>query len=162
MNRLKPSFKLFIFSFLFLCAAFQSYAQAPSDKEVVEKIIRDLFDAMREGDSAKARNLFMPDATLGRAAYDKEGTPRVRLGNSIDGWIKAMGTPHDEVWDERIYNLHVSVDPPLANAWMDFKFYVGEKFSHCGVNNFMLFKSSDGWKILGIIDTNRKTDCVED
>jgi hypothetical protein len=53
----------------------------------------------------------------------------------------------------------VLIDGNLASVWTDYKFYIGEKFSHCGVNSFQLFKGDDGWKIIYIIDTRRKDNC---
>jgi hypothetical protein len=50
------------------------------------------------------------------------------------------------------------VDGPLATAWMDYTFHVGERFSHCGVNAFQLFRSDDGWQIIQIADT-RRSEC---
>jgi hypothetical protein len=41
----------------------------------------------------------------------------------------------------------------------NYKFYVGETFSHCGVNSFQLFKDKEGWKIIYLIDTRRKDPC---
>ena len=40
-----------------------------------------------------------------------------------------------------------------------YKFYVGEKFSHCGVNSFQLVKIRGEWKIQYIIDTRRRQNC---
>ena len=70
--------------------------------------------------------------------------------------MKAVGTPHKEQWDERIYDVKIQVDGPLATAWTPYKFYFGENFSHCGVNAFTLIKTDDGWKISGITDKRRR------
>jgi hypothetical protein len=34
---------------------------------------------------------------------------------------------------------------------------VDEKYSHCGVDVFMLVKTADGWKISTLADTRRKS-----
>jgi hypothetical protein len=49
----------------------------------------------------------------------------------------------------------------MASVWAPYKFYLGDKFSHCGVDVFQLMKTGDGWKIIYIVDTRRKGDCVE-
>jgi hypothetical protein len=76
-------------------------------------------------------------------------------GDSADGFVSAVGTPHDEVWDERVGEIRIRVDNGLATAWMDYTFYLGETRSHCGVNAIQLVLTEDGWKMLNIVDTRR-------
>jgi hypothetical protein len=42
---------------------------------------------------------------------------------------------------------------------MNYAFFAGDTFSHCGVNAFQLFKGADGWKIFHIADTRRREGC---
>jgi hypothetical protein len=37
-----------------------------------------------------------------------------------------------------------------------YQFYIGDKFSHCGVNSFQLVKLQGQWKIQYLIDTQEK------
>ncbi|MBY0541864.1 MAG: hypothetical protein K2P75_00555, partial [Sphingobacteriaceae bacterium] len=78
---------------------------------------------------------------------------------SVNNFIKSIGAPHPEKYDERIQFTKILIDANLASVWTDYKFYIGDKFSHCGVNSFQLFKGDDGWKIIYIIDTRRKDNC---
>jgi hypothetical protein len=78
---------------------------------------------------------------------------------SIGEFVEAVGTPHDDVWDERIWRQDVQVDGNLASAWTEYTFFLGEKMSHCGVNAFQLFRSETGWKIIQLTDTRRRIDC---
>jgi hypothetical protein len=39
-------------------------------------------------------------------------------------------------------------------------FYVGDRFSHCGVDSFQLVRISAGWRIIQIADTRRKEGCT--
>ena len=138
---------------LLLCvAAHPLAAQTPVEVEV-RGVIDHLFDGMRAGDSAVVRSTMHPEARLVTTAI-RDGAPALRV-ESIDDFIRAVGTPHDAVWDERISAVEVRVDEPLATAWMDYRFYAGERFSHCGVNAFQLFRAADGWKIIQITDTRR-------
>lgn len=132
-------------------------AQAPSGEEAaVEEVVKGLFDAMRAADSAAARELFHPDASL-TGPVEKEG--EVTLGSRpVKAFLDAMGGAEAE-WDERIRNLEVRVDAHLATAWMDYTFYHGGELSHCGVNAFQLYRSADGWKIFQIADTRRREGC---
>ena len=121
----------------------------------VRGVVMDLFDAMRAGDSTRAGNVFHEDARL-HSSFSREGVPMVDGGDSADGFVSAVGMPHDEVWDERVGEIRVRVDDGLATAWMDYRFFLGERFSHCGVNAIQLVLTEDGWKMLNIVDTRRR------
>ena len=88
----------------------------------------------------------------------KDGKVNIH-SESVNSFIKFIGTTHQEKYDERIVFTKILIDGPLAAVWTDYKFYLGEKFSHCGVNSFQLVKGDQGWKIVYIIDTRRKEGC---
>jgi hypothetical protein len=134
-------------------------ALAQSDEEAaVMAVVTALFDAMRAGDSTALRATLHPGATAA-TTFVRDGVPTLERETSLDGFVQAVGTPHEGVWDERIRDAEVEVDGTLATAWMKYAFYVGENFSHCGVDAFQLFKSADGWKIFHIADTRRREGC---
>ncbi|MGX5855730.1 nuclear transport factor 2 family protein [Dyadobacter jiangsuensis] len=140
----------------FTCAA--SSATPPSDETDARQVVDKLFTGMRTGDSTAVRSVFTKTAAL--TSISKNATDSVVTHKgSVDGFVKAVGTPHKEQWDERIYDVKISVDGPMAVVWAPYKFYLGEKFSHCGVNVFNLIKTSTGWKINDITDTRRKDAC---
>jgi hypothetical protein len=141
---------------VFLLPSGLVYSQ-PENTEVTA-ILDQLFTGMRTGDSSLVSRSFMPDATLQSVSTAPDGKIRVDK-NAVAGFIQAVGTPHQEVWDERIYDLVIRVDGAMASAWAPYKFYLGEKFSHCGVNAFTLIKTESGWKIANITDTRRKDGC---
>lgn len=141
---------------LSLAAAAPLAAQG-AEAEVRAAITR-LFDGMREGDSAKVRSVFHPLARLGSATA-RDGVVSVRP-DSPDGFIRAIGTPKEAIWDERIANLVIQVDGPLATAWMDYTFYLGTRRSHCGVNAVQLVRMAESWQIVSLIDTRRQEGCV--
>jgi hypothetical protein len=99
-----------------------------------------------------------PTATFG-SAFTRQGTPVLQPG-SVDGFVKAVGTPHEQVWDEHIWDVEIRVDDRLAIAWMQYAFVLGETLSHCGVNTFQFFNDTDGWRIVNLLDTRRKEGCT--
>ena len=135
----------------------RAYAQEDEEAAVMA-VVEGLFDAMRAGDSTAMRAALHPSATAATASI-REGVPTLTRETSLDGFVQAVGTPHEDVWDERIWDAEVEVDGPLATAWMKYAFYAGETFSHCGVDAFQLFKGQDGWKIFHIADTRRQEGC---
>lgn len=141
-----------------LCYPSHAQAQVSAEQEV-RAVVDRLFTGMRQGDSTVVRSVFHPEARLMSAGV-RQGEPVLRR-DSIDAFVRAVGTPHEQVWDERISNVQIRVDGPLASAWMDYAFYAGERFSHCGVNAFQLFRTPQGWKVIQITDTRRQTGCPE-
>ncbi|QXD16073.1 nuclear transport factor 2 family protein [Rhodocaloribacter litoris] len=134
--------------------------RAQTAEAEVRQVIHQLFDGMRAGDSTMVRAVFDPTARLVTTFTDADGTPSLREG-SVDRFVQAVGAPHDEVWDERIWDLDIKVDDNLAAAWMKYAFFAGERFSHCGVNVFVLARRPDGWKTVYLADTRRRGDACE-
>ncbi len=139
-------------------AASATTLQAQTAEEEVMEVIAQLFDGMRAGDSAMVRATLHPSVTTASVSTNRDGEPRIRVGNHEE-WVKAVGTPHDKQWDERIWDPTVHIDGLLATAWTPYAFYLGDELSHCGVNAFQLFSGTEGWKIIRITDTRRRQGC---
>ncbi len=133
------------------------HAQTTNEK-AVKTTIETLFKGMKSGDSSLVRSIVMSGARLETVIKDKTGKIVVK-SDKIDGFIKAIGTPHNEVWDERIESIDIKIDGELATAWTPYHFYLDQKPLHCGVNAFQLVKTAEGWKIWSIIDTRRNENC---
>jgi hypothetical protein len=79
----------------------------------------------------------------------------------MDGWLASVGRqPAGTVLNERTWDHEIRVDGNIAQAWMQYDFHVGERFSHCGVNAFTLVKLGDAWKVASVIDTRKTTGCT--
>mgnify|MGYP001194409475 CR=1 FL=1 len=144
---------------LLVFAASPVRAQSHADAEqAVLRVIGDLFDGMRAGDSTAVRAVFDEDAVMQTIGV-QGGAPVLHRG-SVARFVEAVGRPHDAVWDERIWDPVVHVDGPLATAWTPYAFYLGDAFSHCGVNAFHLIRRAEGWKIFHIVDTRRQEGCA--
>jgi Putative lumazine-binding len=128
------------------------FSQTKAEKKAVEAVVNSLFDAMRSGDSALVRRIFTPETQLCTAA---EGAKPWSCTPG-ESFIRAIGSPHKEVWDERISHLKIEIDGPLATAWMKYDFYLDQKYLHKGVDAMTLYRSADGWKIIWLADTRIK------
>lgn len=134
-------------------AAAPARAQTP-DHDAAYAVITKLFDAMRARDTASMRASFATGASL-----QSVGAAGVRT-DAIDTWIGGVaGAPAGTVLDEKLANPVVQVSGNLASVWVDYWFYVGERFSHCGVDAFVLAKVSGDWKILSVADTRQREGC---
>lgn len=131
---------------------------ANKENENIKKVILQLFDAMRTADKVKAEAVFRPEALLQTVFITKEGITVVKE-ESLKEFIETVGAPREDVWDERVQSFKINTDGLIATVWTPYKFFVNDKFSHCGNNAFVLVKTQQGWKISSIIDTRRKNNC---
>jgi hypothetical protein len=130
-----------------------------SDTLAIKQTINTLFDGMRKGDSTMLRSVFSKDMILQSIANNKEGKAVLSI-DKADDFVKAIGTPHTALYDERIVFSDIKIDGNLASVWAPYQFYLGDKFNHCGVDVFQLMKTANGWKIIYIVDTRRKDNCI--
>ena len=147
---------IFILTLLFYCNI--SWAQQ-TDIAAIKQTINNMFNAMRKSDSTLLRSTFAKGMILHNIGKAKDGATAM-ITESPDEFVKSIGTPHEGIYDERITFSDIKVDGELASVWAPYKFYVDDKFSHCGVDVFQLMKTASGWKIIYIVDTRRKDNCV--
>lgn len=151
---------------LAVLAAPSTFAQnALSDLEAPENTVREavaaLFDGMRAGDSAAVRAAFHPQARLMNVINEKDS---YRLAQTdLTRFLRSVADA-PVVYDERVGEIEVRTDDGLATAWMPYRFYAGDEFSHCGVNAMQLVLDEpigEGivprWRIVEVIDTRRGT-----
>lgn len=157
---LKNYLRLVLLSyFLVLLVPKVSHAQVQNDTTKIIATINKMFEGMRLGNEELFLSAFDTSAVL------------MSIGNSLGrtvvhsddyrSFAKAVGTPHPQVWDERISNPVIHISGELATVWTEYNFYLGDKLNHCGTDSFQLVRRDDGWKILVIVDTRKKTGCEE-
>lgn len=148
----------FIYLILMLLPLF-TFAQQGGEGTAIMKPITSLFTGMNLGDSALVHRSFAGQVTMATILTDKDGNTVVRRENSIANFLKAVGTPHPESWNEPIWDVKIEYDGLLAQVWAKYAFYVGTKFSHCGIDAFQLVKEKGEWKIFHLTDTRQKEGC---
>ena len=152
---IRKCYSILCFSFLtFVCLT----AHSQTEEAGVKATVNQLFEGMKKGDTALMRSAFTKDGMLQSAVINREGKTVV-INEPIDSLFATVGRPHDVVYDERIQYDIIKIDGPLAIVWSPYSFYLGEKFSHCGVDSFQLVKIDGKWKIQYIIDTRRRDNC---
>lgn len=136
-----------------------SDAKSQNDTLEIKEAISQLFEGMSAFDSSLVKSVFAPDATLQTIVKNDHQNTVVKREN-LSSFLKAIGTKLDGViFDERIISYDIKVDGDMAMVWTPYHFYMGDVFSHCGVNLFTMVKTASKWKILNITDTRRKNDC---
>jgi len=132
-----------------------------TEEDQIQKVIDDLFDAMRVSSGANVSHLFESNAPLSSVGESLLGNVQVQ-SNTVQSFIGAIAKSRTDTWDEKIWGYDINIDGPLAKAWTPYTFYLNGKISHCGVNDFELVKKNGTWKINRIIDTRRKENCTTD
>lgn len=128
-------------------------------QEAILKPITNLFAGMNLGDSAMVRSSFTANATMASIGKDKAGNATLRRESSLTGFLKAVGSPHQEPWSEPIWDTHIKVDGDFAQVWTNYAFYLGKRFNHCGVDAFQLVKQNGAWRIFHLTDTRQTENC---
>jgi hypothetical protein len=90
---------------------------------------------MRARDTTAMRAAFVPNASM-----QSLGDTAVKF-DAVDEWITGVARARPGlVLDERLANPVVHVDGMLASVWVDYWFFAGDRFSHCGVDALLLVK----------------------
>jgi hypothetical protein len=142
-------------SMFFVLTVITVNASAQTDESAVKQVINNLFNAMKNGDTARIRNVFYYSPLLQTVVKNQNGKT-VILTEPLDSFLTAVGQPHQEVYDERINFDIIRIDEDLAMVWAPYKFYLGNRLHHCGVDVFQLVREPGQWKILYLVDTRRK------
>ena len=140
--------------FASLCVPFLLGAQTP--EQDVLRVVNQMFDGMRNADSASVRAVFVPGARF--ASIDARATPPAVRYDSVGGWINAIAGSNRR-WREEIYDVQVKVDGDMAHVWSPYTFYLDNKWNHCGVNSMELLKVNGAWKLTQLSDTRKREAC---
>lgn len=131
------------------------WAQSP-DHDAAYQVVTRLFDAMRARDTAAMRRAFVANATM-QSLHPERGVSF----DSIEGWLTGVSrAPAGVLIDERLANPVVKVDGDLASIWVDYWLYLGDRFSHCGVDALLLHRQAGQWRVFSVVDTRRTTGCA--
>ncbi len=148
-----PLGRAVLFGALLLLATSAAPAHAQNAENDVIAVVERLFEGMRTRDTTMMRSTFDPSARLYGTGRDGS------IGaNPIDGFIASVGRSERDL-DERIFAPVVQIDGDLATVWTFYTLHVDGNFSHCGVDAVMMYRTSDGWKIVSLADTRRTDNC---
>ena len=129
------------------------------DEQNVYQVVETMFEGMRLGDSSRVAPLFMKGAEFFSSFTTKTGERQLKK-DGVQGWLDAIGTPHDKVWNEEWWDPSIHVDGDFAHLWTPYAFYVDDTFSHCGVDSFHMIRDDSGvWRVFHATDTRRRTGC---
>ena len=143
---------LFIF---FSMTAFFATAQTATDS--IKAVVNNLFVAMKNSDGEGIKTCFAKGAIL-QTIVNKDSKSVVE-NDSVETFARVVQSMAKGLADERVVFDAVHIDGPLAAVWAPYEFYYKNRFSHCGVDHFVLIREEGIWKIQYLVDTRRKLGC---
>ncbi len=129
------------------------------EEQSARATIDTFFEGFHKGDTILMKSVMSDKIIMQTAFRTKEGEDKL-VEDSPANVLKAIATrTADQKWDERLLSYNIQIDGNMANVWTPYEFWFNDKFSHCGVNSFQLFKDGATWKIIYLIDTRRRSTC---
>ncbi len=127
----------------------------------VKRTIEAFFNGFHKQDSLLIKKTVSKDLILQTIGRKKDGANAIRT-DDFGKFLKSIVSIPDSVnFEEKLLSFNIQIDGAMANAWTPYEFWLNDKFSHCGVNSFQLFKEGEDWKIIYLIDTRRREGCLE-
>lgn len=131
-------------------------ANIHAQNQEIQKTIETFFEAFHAKDTIKLKSVCAKKIIL-HSISESGLVTNLTVEKTEEFYKSIAGIPNDMKFKEKIESYSIQVDGAMAHVWMPYKFYMNEKFSHSGVNAFTLFKEKEGWKIIYLIDTRRKS-----
>lgn len=153
--------KRFISCLLILCFTYSVSGQELSEEKEIQKTIETFFDGFHTRDSVVIKSVLSDDVVVQTIGKNKLGELMLHHEDIHKVLKGIVSIPLETTFKERLHGYDIKVDGAMANAWTPYSFLLNGAFSHCGVNNFQLFKDNGEWKIIYMIDTRRKEGCEE-
>ena len=141
-----------------LISASVALGQAVDDKKAARAVVNQRFTEMRAANAAGILATGTPENQLVAIRKLKDGKSRIDVING-EAFTKFFTKPN--AVEELMYAPNVEVSGDWAMVWGRYVFFVGDKISHCGINQFNLVRTNAGWKIANGASTMDLADCTE-
>ena len=141
---------------LLLCPLFLfGQNQINKDEDQIKAVILKTFSAMKSVDSVALKSCFTEKALLHISQVRPEGN--VVREVPIASFVKNVMTRKPGDMDERVLSWGpILIDYEIATAWVPYEFYLNGKFTHKGVDAFILVKVGEEYKIQTLLYNMQK------
>ena len=104
--------------------------------------------ALSTGNSAALARFTLDSSVVGGAGV-RDGVERL----SLRTWRLYIDRTGASTFTERGFGATARVQDRVAQVWMPYDLYIGNVWSHCGVDTFTLMKSEGRWRVAALIYT---------
>jgi hypothetical protein len=144
-----------ILLFLFLCPLLAIGQQKSTDEDQIKAVILKTFSAMKAVDSVALKSCFTSTALLQISQMRPEGASVRDL--PVSKFVQSVLSRKPGEMDERVLSWGpILIDHEIATAWVPYEFYLNGKFSHKGVDVFLLVKTGNEFKIQTLLYNMQK------
>jgi hypothetical protein len=119
-----------------------------AEGKLVIAVADSVLAALSSGDNATLARLTLDSAVVGGVGL-RNGVERA----SLRSWALYVNRKGPSDFTERGFDASAHVQDRVAQVWMPYDLYVGDKWSHCGVDTFTLMKSDGRWRVAALIYT---------
>ncbi len=125
------------------------------DEDQIKAVVLRTFTAMKSVDSVALKSCFTEKALLHISQVRPEGN--VIREVPIASFVKNVMTRKPGDMDERVLSWGpILIDHEIATAWVPYEFYLNGKFTHKGVDAFILVKVGEEYKIQTLLYNMQK------
>jgi hypothetical protein len=140
---------------LLLSPFIQNAQQKSAEEDQIKAVILKTFSAMKAVDSVALKSCFTSTALLQISQMRPEGNSVRDL--PLSKFVQSVLTRKPGEMDERVLSWGpILVDHEIATAWVPYEFYLNGKFSHKGVDVFLLVKTGNEFKIQTLLYNMQK------
>jgi len=143
--------------YLFFSVIFLS-ALPPGEEENVVSVVQHFFIVTESRNIKEAQKLLLSEGFT--FSINQEGRTNNFQISNLEEYINSLPRSKERHREE-MYNPKVLVQKNIAVLWTDYYFYTNGKFSHCGIKTFNLIKTENGWKIVSLVWTIEKNNCLK-
>ena len=119
-----------------------------ADSKAVIAVADSVLAALSTGDHAALSRLTIDSAVVGGVGL-RDGVERLTLRT----WGLYISRTGASTFTERGFGATARVQDRVAQVWMPYDLYIGDKWSHCGVDTFTLMKNEGRWRVAALIYT---------
>jgi len=132
------------------------FGQNPTkDEDQIKAVLLKTFSAMKAVDTVALKSCFTTNALLNVSQIRPEGT--IVREVPISKFVQSVLSRKPGDMDERVLSWGpILIDHEIATAWVPYEFYLNGKFSHKGVDVFLLVKTGNEFKIQTLLYNMQK------
>jgi hypothetical protein len=134
-----------------VCSVLAQPARAQSvgaDERAAMAVADSVLMALSSGDNATLLRLTLDSAVVGGVGI-RNGVERM----SLSSWHPYTTRTGPSAFTERGFDATARVQDRVAQVWVPYDLYIGEKWSHCGVDTFTLMKADGRWRVAALVYT---------
>lgn len=132
-------------------------ATVMTEESRVLATVQAFFDALAAKDTAAAARTLTESASLIGTRETPDGTA---LNESTRAEFLQGLSGGSVQFLERMWDPTVMIRGAIAVVWTPYDFHRDGEFSHCGIDAANLVRTSEGWRIAGIVYTAEATGCA--